>query len=520
MKNTIDAIKYGLETLNVTPKEMFSLIESSNGYDGDDYKRWLVNEIIKIAEKDGILYSQLLAKWFNILQSIIEEYADESVRGSYEKKILELLSNELVYTIGISGDENPYGIPADEIDWENKVDLPYNYDFIETLPEELKEGILENKGVTIFVRFNPKDTFKKNSDLVSDAKINGISLKSHDALMLYRMCTIARALDDMCSNFKFVFMTDTKFLYDSENAGVIKYLLTFFKYKGFSVNSKDLYAGSFTSEEYAICECTLRGINDNVQDGFVLSKGIEVDGEVAIEEKSKRYSEGSNMLEYLYNEYNSSTYENNVPEIDRSFKVSGICKGVSNAYGYLCKGSVDRSAILSSYPIKDTKYIAITEENLLEVIAYYGVTQSMDNAGMFLGIDEIIDGHPEYNNLVGNCVPIFLFDVNSKFCDLGVITNKKGKQIRLLNKFDITSSDVVTKLLDESSVYFSYEAKELMNLCKGFIDYFKENCGEDMTGKTFEEIRKEANNDSLNKEYLNALSRCKDYVSSLYRQMK
>ena len=74
MKNTIDAIKYGLETLKVSPKELNSLIESSKGYDGDDYKRWLANEIIKIAEKDDVGYSQLLAKWFNLIQSIIEEY--------------------------------------------------------------------------------------------------------------------------------------------------------------------------------------------------------------------------------------------------------------------------------------------------------------------------------------------------------------------------------------------------------------------------------------------------------------
>lgn len=519
MKNTMDAIKYGFETINVTSKEMFSLIESSNGYDGDDYKRWLANEIIKIADKDGIGYSQLLAKWFNIVQSIIEEYSDESVKKCYEEKILELLKNELVYTVGISGDDNPYGTKVDDIDWGSKVDLPYNYDFIETLPEDMKEGFNENKGVTLFVKFNPKSAFKKNSDLVLDGKINGVPIRNHDALMMYRMCTIARALDDMCSNFKFVFMTDTKFLYDKENAEVIKYLLTFFKYRGFVVNSKDLYTGSFTSEEYAVCECTLRGVDDEVQDGFILGKGIEVDGKVVVEDKGKRYSSGSNMLEALYNKYDFTAYEDNVPEIDRDFKVVGVCKGISGAYGYLCKGSIDRSAILTCYPIKDTKYIAITDENLLEIVAYYGVTQSMDNAGMFLGIDEIIDGHPDYKNLVSNCVPIFLFDINSRFCDLGTITNKKGQTVRLKNRFDVTSSEIVKKLLDESSVYFSYETKELMAVCKGFLDYFVENFGEDMTGKTFEEIRKEADNDSLNKTYLSTLSRCKDFISSLYRQM-
>ena len=57
MKNTREAIRYGIETLGVTPEEFFSLIESSNGYSGDDYGRWLANEIIKIAEKDNVGYS-------------------------------------------------------------------------------------------------------------------------------------------------------------------------------------------------------------------------------------------------------------------------------------------------------------------------------------------------------------------------------------------------------------------------------------------------------------------------------
>ena len=47
MRNTKDAIKYGIETLKVLPEKMFNLIESSRDYDGDDYDRWLANEIIK-----------------------------------------------------------------------------------------------------------------------------------------------------------------------------------------------------------------------------------------------------------------------------------------------------------------------------------------------------------------------------------------------------------------------------------------------------------------------------------------
>lgn len=517
MKNTMDAIKYGLETLDVTSKELFSLIESSNGYDGDDYKRWLANEIIKIAEKDDVGYSQLLAKWFNIIQNIVDEYSDDSLKESYKNKILSMIQNNFVYTIGIS-DNNTFGSSVDDIDWGSGVDLPYNYNFIETLPDEMQSAIENDEGITFFVKFNNKSQFKKNADLVIDARQNGVSIKNFDAMLMYRMCTIVRALDDSCDNFKFVFIADTKFLYDKENEEIIKYFLSFFKYEGFVVSSKDLYEGSFTSEEYAICECTIRYMSDEKPNGFTLMRGIDKNGEIVLQGKAKRYSEGSDMLSVLYNKY-SIEYNDNVPMIDRDFNVVKIGKGLKGAYGYMCKGNTDRSVILTSYPIVDTKYIAITEDNLYDITAYYGVTQSMDNAGMFSGIKEIISGHPDYMNLVSNCVPIFLFDINSKFCDMGILTTKSGKEVRLTNKFDISSSDIVKQLLDKSSVYFSYEAKELMGICKGFIDYFIENCGEDMTGKTFDEIRKEANNDNLNREYLNALSRCKDYVSSLYRQI-
>lgn len=516
MKNTLDAIRYGLETLDVTPKELFSLIESSNRYDGDDYKRWLANEIIKIAEKDEVGYSQLLAKWFNLIYSIIEEYSNASIKESYKRKLFEYNGTN-VYTLGISDEE--YGIELTDIDWGTKVDLPYNYDFINTLPEGLRDDLTNNKGVTLFVKFNPKESFKKNSDIVLDGKINGVSIKNFDAMIMYRVCSLVRALDDMGTNFKFVFITDTKFLYDVENSDVIKYFLSYFKYNGFVVNSKDLYEGSYTSEEYAICECILRGIDDEIQDGFVLHKTINSGNDFTISSVCKRYSQGSNMLEALLNKYNSTNYDVNVPMLDRDNKVVGVCKGLKNAYGYLCKGISDRSAVLTCYPLKDTKYIAITKENLYSVISYYGVTRSMDNSGMFLDILEIIDGHPDYKNLVSNCVPIFLFDINSRFCDIGVVKNKIGKDIKLVNKFDIFSSELVKKLIDSSSIYFSYEAKELMSSCMELLKLYKKEFGDSFEGLTFEGIRKDLNNAEVNKNYLNALSRCKDYISSIYKQM-
>ncbi len=509
MKNTIDAIKYGLETLKVSPKELNSLIESSKGYDGDDYKRWLANEIIKIAEKDDVGYSQLLAKWFNIIQSIVEEYSDDSIKPCYEEKIKEYIEGDEIYTIGMS-DDNPFGVELKDIEWGNKVDLMFNTDFVDTLPESISNSIKEDKNISFFFKFNSKGVFKKNCDLVLDAKQNGISIKSYDAMILYRMCSIIRALDNM--NLRFSIFTDTKFLYDKENADIINYLLMYFNYKGFVVDSQSLYEGSFTNEEYAFCEFTPRDIDSIIQDGIKLPKLYDDNGALK-EMKSRRYSEGSDMFNTLLEEYPTDVIANKVPMIDSNMKVVGVCNGNPYAYGYLCKYS-GKEIVLSTLPIEGSEYIAITEENIDKIISYYGVVVAMKGSGWSSEVKDIIDGHPDYNNLVGNCLPLFLFDISSKFCDMGTLKNKSGKEVHIKNKFDMSSS-LVEKLFDAYSVYFSYEAKELVNVCKGFVEFIN-NIEE---GITFEQLRKEVNDDELNKKYLNSLYRCKEFVSSLYRSM-
>ena len=490
MKNTIDAIKYGLETLNVTTKEMFNLIESSKGYDGDDYKRWLANEIIKLAEKDDIGYSQLLAKWFNLIQSIIEEYSDDSIKKSFEEKIEDYINNDVVYTVGMSS-EKSYGVKGDDIDWGSKVDLPFNYDFIEGLPDDLKDGLLENRGVTIFLKVNSKSTFKKSSDIVTDAKINGISIKNSESMMFYRMCTLMRALDEQGTKFKFVFIADTKVLYDKENADIIKYLLSFFNYEGFVVNSKDLYEGSFTSEEYAIVKCSLRGMYDEIQDGFLLRRAEEVDGKFTLVGREKRYSQGGDMFNSLAGYKLGSSEE----------------KGI----GYLCKGIKDRTAYLSTLSVDGANCVPITKKNLNKVVSYFGVSQAMVNSGVSGDITDIIDGHPDFKVLVNNCIPLFLFDVNSEFC-------QASDSIK--NPYDLFESDFVKNLLDRGSVYFSFESKEFVSVCKNILTCYNLKHGEESrVGKSFNDMRVACENEDLNKAYFNSLSRCKEFISSLYKKM-
>lgn len=504
MQKTKEAIKYGLSTMSVTPKELFALIESSNGYDGDDDKRWLTSQIIKIAEKDGVGYSQLLAKWFNIINSIEEESSDMTFKDMWVDRIREMTGDSYVYTVGM-GDENEFGSSLDEVEWFDGVDITWNTWFTdEKLPAEVAEALHGGEKVTFIVNLDTKLQVKKGSSLIQDAKSNGIICTNPGALLMYRMCNMLSAME-YAENFRVIMVADTEFLLNRENAGVIKYFLNHFSYDGFVINSKDLYNSAFTSEDFAIMSCETRF--GAIQSGIVLPK-VTVDGV----SESKRYSPGGNMWsKIISDEKFDHTYA--VLAVDSSLElgdpVSDMVDGRVDALGYICRSDNSRVAMLSTLPVMSTRYAPITMKNLSDVIVYYGVTEALHSAGLPCNIPEALSGHPEYEALVSNCVPVFLFGLNSNFRDYG-----SGME----NHFDIEGSELVQKMLDRASQYFGYETKELVGVCKGFLDYI-EDSGESMVGKTFAEIRAEANNEDLNKAYIEALNRCLGYICTQYRRM-
>lgn len=505
MQKTKEAIKYGLSTMGVTPKELFALIESSNGYTGEDNNRWLTAQIIKIAEKDGVGYSQLLAKWFNIISSIEEESSDMTFKDMWVDHIKKMTCGSAVYTVGM-GEENDFGIPLDDVDWFDGVDITWNTWFTdEKLPTEVSEALHGRDKVTFIINLDTKLQIKKGSSLVQDAKSNGVICANPGSLLMYRMCNMLSAMD-YAENFRVILVADTSFLLDKENTGVIRYFLNHFSYDGFVINSKDLYNSAFTSEDFAIMSCETRF--GEVQSGIVLPK---VSGD-SIGSVCKRYSAGGNMQKKIFREdIFDKTYA--VLSINQDLElgnpVEGMVDGYTDALGYICKADNSRVPILTTLPVYGTKYAPITKENLGEVIVYYGVTEALHVAGLPCNIPEVLSGHPEYDALVSNCVPVFLFGLGSNFRDYGG---------GLVNHFDIEGSDLVKKMLDRASQHFGYETKELVEVCKGFLDYI-EKSGESMVGKTFAEIRAEADNENLNKAYIETLNRCLGYICTQYRRM-
>lgn len=513
MKNTREAIRYGIETLGVTPEEFFSLIESSNGYSGDDYGRWLANEIIKIAEKDNVGYSQLLVKKFSIIQSLIEE-SDAEIKEEWVNTFKEMLGTDNIYSTNFEH----LGTMVEDVDWFNGIDYDEvnSYFVDEVLPDELADSIKNNDDVAIITQLSNAQPIK-GSDMFKGAKDYNIVCKNEGSLYLYRMCSIVKAFNSG-KNFKFGFFTSVDFLTNPDNTDIIRHFLNYFNYKGVVIKSTELLADTYISNKFAFVVCTPRFAEEPIQDGFVLDEvTLGEDGEFNII-NTKRYSRSSkDMLQSIIDntpECNARVFAENNGKVD-----STGAYGYKGAYGYLNLGNAQEVWLTCHPDMSAKKYIPIIDSNLNDIIVYYAVTKSLSNFGFSNEINNILTGSADYNNLLYNCLPLFLFNTDSKFRDYGTV-NYKGSLIRLESAFDVENSDLIADLLEKGEVYFSFEAKELLNTCKGFLDYLKNELKQSIMGLSFEEIRVEANHPELNETYVTALTNLKDYIKTLYRKME
>lgn len=491
MKVANEAIRYGIETLGVSPDEMFSLIESSNGYDGDDYKRWLASEIIKLVENSGMGYSQLLIKKFNIIQELMDEYSDSSIKEEWLSYFKSILSDN-IFSINMED----IGTMIEDVDWFNGYDIDsHNSYFIrEELPENFSGEFLKDNNVSLVCKLSSKPC-SKDSDMFREAKERGIKCKNEGSLLLYRLCSMVSAFEECTQNFTFAFLVNSKFLYDEDNDQIIKHFLRYFKYEGIVVEANILLSNSYASGEYAFVKCKPRMFEDKLQDGFVLIKSTLEDGKLKLS-NIKRYSRSTK--EALSSIRNSKEL----------VKTSSLKECI---YGYLIFD--DKFNLFVNSSSEDSKEcIEINESNFKLAVTYFGVVRSLDRFGFSKNIKKFITGNNLFEELFYNCLPLFLFDVNNICSDYNGSTN--------INPLNVIENESILKLLEDGEVYYSFEAKQLLDICKGFLEFLKGIDKNEVKGKTFEDIRQEADNNNLNKQYLNALTNLKDYVSSLYRKLE
>lgn len=510
MKKTKSAIRYGMETLKVSPDVLFKIIESSKGYDGEDYSRWLAGKIIEVAENDGVQFSQLLVKKFNIVNEILEEVSDsQDVREEFINIFKSLLHKD-TYSVNFDN----IGTPLD-VDWYSGLDLDEENSFFvrEKLPSELQEKLLNNEEVSLLFKLS-LDSADKKSDLYSDAKGHGVGIQSKGALMLYRLASMARAFD--ISNTSVGLYVPVKFLSDEENKDVIDFMLSYYKIeKGFCINSVEMSLSSLNAGDIAFMLLKPIQFSDECQDGVKLtSLSLDTNSVQGYKEGiTKRYSRSSSsMIDYIVSNYENSmsVADLSVPMLDIEGNVVGMSLEDPTAEGYLnINGDYAFTNLsLSSFPVKGFKNIPINKDNILDIIAYYGITVSKAvKWGYSRNIGCLVDGKVGFEELLYNCIPLFLYDIDVYF---GNVVHE-GEEYK--SGIHLKEGGIISDILEIGLPYFSFEAKELFNLCNDLVTKYEKETGD--TGKSFKYIRKYYNNENYNELYDRALSRLKEYVDNL-----
>lgn len=470
MKNTIDAIKYGAEVLNVSLGKLFDLIESSKGYEGDNYQRWLANEIIKIAEKDGVGFSQLLVKRFSIISSIMEG-GEMTIRTVW----LEDFKNYCLDGTLISANFSQLGKEAEDIDWlGGQVDTLAETPFADSI-----KNILGDEERHVIAARLSDEACDKSSPLVYLAKSWGIPVKTQGAAMLYRMINYAE-MSNLGDDFSFVFLAPGSFLWNPDNAEVINHFLKYFTYTGYAVNATDLFDLPFGDGRYVFCKCNLRV--GAIKDGFYLkTRYIGSDGNIEERSGSLRYSRSrKTLLSILKN------------PVNRSYAELGI---LNIPYG-------QASSCYLSYEKECDDYIIVSKETLKKSIVYFALSQSLGAIGLSTDVLQPVTGNPDYDKLFYNSLLLFLFDINARFDGVG--------------KLDFRES-LFSKMLDDGGVYYSYEAKELYDVCKSIIS---KSSVDTLLAESFQSMRKQLNDSYINEAYMSALVNLKDYIKTLYRGLE
>lgn len=445
MQNTIDAVKYGIDTLGVSPKEFFALLEVANNYKGTDYKKWLAREIIKIAEKDGVGYSQLLVKKFSIIQSLKSTYSSSTLNRDVCGRFISSLG-VAVKDCGLVQECN--------IDWFNGIDLDsQNCSFTKNNLPEVLQYIEDEKPICVVATLKGTQS-NKSCSLYVDAKECGLVCKTEGALVIYRACKMADAFPD--ADLRFGFLADVDWLVSKDNEGVLSYLCNRFSVSGMSCLGSELY-GVYDEGGYVFLSC-VPGQCDC----------IEIEG--------KSYSRSKKSM---------------------SSFLSGMPSSGEHLARISRKGS---SIVIGSYD----EGIPVSESNLVESAIYYGVCRSLEHFAYSTDIRRVMNGHPLYKELFYNCFVLMLFDDNSTLNCKGVLS---------------LSSPLVQRYLDEGAQYFSFEAKKLLELCKGYYDFCDEN-GISVSGLSFSDLRKEANHAELNSVYLQDSNNLRDFITSLYKKVE
>lgn len=475
MKKTVQAVKYALDTLHISPDSLFKLIETSQGYEGEDYNRWLAEKIIRTADSEGIPFTELLVKKLKILAEIMSN-SEEGISQLVDDFISERLEGvETVYDfsgLGYSGTTDS----QEDFDWFNGINPMGEEILVNNTDNSAYVGFLDSKGAG-------------KSEVTLAGRSMGYSMNSKGGAMLLRFILMDEALEP--TNNTYVFISDAAFF--KENSSITQAFMNQFDLvEAIYLNKLDTMPSSFASGLDLITVWkTYSAERDSVSSisACDLLKGGS----------PKLFYADSEELEVDYLKFNEATEE--VPELDFDLNLSEDTYDVSKSdyHAYL---SVNGTQRVADYPIIGSELVyGITKENLRSIIVYFAGSKSLEGSwGYGRGLKRVCDGLEGYNSLVANCLPIFLYSPDSLFCT-----------IEGTSSFNY-SSDLVAELFEEYSPFMSFESKVLWDLAQDYSKAMVKGQEEELENQSFYQIRKALMDDRFEKVYQEKYESAKSYV--------
>lgn len=498
MKKTTQAIKYALEELHLTPDKLFQLIESAQGYSGDNYELWLANKIIEVADSEGIPFTELLVKKLKLLSSL---------RSDDDGGVSQVVSDFIQKVV--AGAEETVDFSGLGLDFLND-----NSDFGWFDGLSLVDGTLEelNSSNTAYVGFLDSAGAGKNEVSLA-GKSMGIPITSKGGAMMLRFLLMDDQVEPTGNTY--VFISDSAFY--KENPQITKeFFQRFSLVDAVYLNKSEAIQGSFasgldlvtvwktysdegydyyeTEDKYSESELVIMESNDVILGRSLIkpkvfpNKYFYADSEILMSDLLKEYLIDSEEDEQV-------AVINLDLQVEDAFDLPK-----SNLGAYL---SINGTQRVCDYPIAcSTDYIPINRSNLEEVITYYACSQAMEGTwGYGKGLGMVLNGLEGYESLVANCLPIFFFGWNSLFHSI------EGQPSNFL-----PSGNLAQELYEKYNSFMSFESKVLWTLGTDYSKAMIEKTPE-LEGSTFYQIRSELKDASFERVYKEKLELALRFVN-------
>jgi hypothetical protein len=498
MKKTVQAIKYALEELHLTPDKLFQLIESAQGYEGDNYELWLANKIIGVADSEGIPFTELLVKKLKLLSSL-RSNEEEGVSEVVDNFIKNVVS-DYSFVVDFSGLDLDYLNDSSDFDWFNGLSLV--------------DGTLTEMNDSNYAYVGFLDSAGAGKNEVSLAgKSMGIPITSKGGAMMLRFLLMDDQVEPTGNTY--VFISDSAFY--KENPQITKEFFNRFSLVDtVYLNKSETMQGSFASGLNLIT--VWKTYSEEGYD-YYETEGMYSESELVIMESNDViigrslikpnifpnkyfYADSEILMSDLLKDYLiDSEEEVQVPVINLDLEVEDAYDLPKSDLGaYL---SINGTQRVSDFPIAgSTDLIPINKSNLEDLIVYYACSQATEGTwGYGKGLGMILNGLEGYESLVANCLPIFFFGWNSLFHSVeGQVSNF------------LPNGELAQELYEKYNSFMSFESKVLWTLGTDYSEAMISKSPE-LKNSTFYQIRSELKDSSFERVYKEKLELALRFVN-------